>query len=296
MILKPFQGTKGGLLNTRSINEKESSIYELFTDNQLDFLAFTETWCTDKSSVSLGLIQPPGYSVIHLPRHDRHGGGVGLIYPDSYKAKRVKCEKFSSFEDQTVSLSCGTEQLVVTCVYLNSGVFTQDFSSQFSELLSFLQAESAKHLIVGDFNVHVNINTDVSNLKSFLHQFNLIQHVNVPTHTTGNKLDLVISRGDISVKDIRTDPSVRSNHFAVLFALSSPPPGLPKQTVTYHSWKSVDHDQLRKDIGDAFTEFTCSDVESAVHNYNEVLQNIVDKHAPEKTHGDHTTRSTIAQF
>ena len=32
-----------------------------------------------------------------------------------------------------------------------------------------------------------------------------------------------------------------------------------------------------------FSEFTYSDMESAVHNYNEVLQNIVDKHAPEKT-------------
>ena len=107
--------------------------------------------------------------------------------------------------------------------------------------------------------------------------------MNVPTHTAGNTLDLVISRGDISVKDICTDPSVRSDHFVVLFTLSSPSPGLPKQTVTYRSWKSVDHDQLRKDIGDAFSEFTCSDVESDVHNYNEVLQNIVDKHAPEKT-------------
>ena len=95
---RSFQGAKGGLLNTRSINEKESSICELITDNQLDFVALTETWCTDKSSVSLGLIQPPGYSVIHLPRHDRRGGGVGLIYRDSYKAKRVKFEKFSSFE------------------------------------------------------------------------------------------------------------------------------------------------------------------------------------------------------
>ena len=106
---RSFQGAKGGLLNTRSINEKESSICELITDNQLDFLALTETWCTDKSSVSLGLIQPPGYSVIHLPRHDCRGGGVGLIYRDSYKAKRVKFEKFSSFEHQTVSLSCGTQ-------------------------------------------------------------------------------------------------------------------------------------------------------------------------------------------
>ena len=149
--------------------------------------------------------------------------------------------------------------------------------------LLFLAA--TKQLYKWYFNFHVNTDTDVDakKLKSLLHQFDLIQHVNVPTHTAGNTLDLVISRGDISVKDIHTDPSVRSDHFAVLFTLSSPSPGLPKQTVTYRSWKSVDHDQLRKDIGDAFSEFTCSDVESAVHNYNEVLQNIVDKHAPEKT-------------
>ena len=220
-----------------------------------------------------------------MPRHDRRGGGVGLIYRDSYKAKRVKFEKFSSFEHQTVSLSCGTQQLVITCVYLSSGVFTQDFSSQFSELLSFLQAENAKHLIVGDFNFHVNIDTDVDAKKliSLLHQFDLIQHVNVPTHTAGNTLDLVISKDDLLVRDISTDLSERSDHFAVLFTLSFPSPGLPKQTVTYRSWKSVDHDKLRNDIGEAFSDFTCSDVESAVHNYNEVLQHIVDKHAPEKT-------------
>ena len=187
--------------------------------------------------------------------------------------------------EQTVSLSCGTEQLVATCVYLSSGVFTQDLSSQFSELLSFRQVESAKHLIVGDLNFHVNTDTyvDAKTFKSLLHQFDLIQHVNVPTHTAGKTLDLVISRGDVSVKGICTDPSVRSDHFAILFTLSSRSPGLPKLTVTYRSGKSVDHDQLWKDIGDAFSEFTYSDVESAVHNYDKVLQNIVDKHAPEKT-------------
>ena len=134
-----------------------------------------------------------------------------------------------------------------SCVYLSSGVFTQEFSPKFSELLSFLQAESAKYLIVGDFNFHVNIDTDADakKLKSLLHQFDLIQHVNVPTHTADNTWDLVVSRGYMLVKDIRTDPSVRSDRFAVLFTSSSPSPGLPKQTVTYRSWQFVDHDQLR---------------------------------------------------
>ena len=47
-------------------------------------------------------MQPPGYLVIHVPRQDRGGGGVGLLYRDSYKTKHVKVEKLSSFEHQTV--------------------------------------------------------------------------------------------------------------------------------------------------------------------------------------------------
>ena len=81
---------------------------------QSDFFSLTETSCTYKYSASFGLIQPPGYSVIHLARHDRRSGGLGLIYRGSYKAKQMKFEKCSSFEHQTSPLSCGTEQLVVT--------------------------------------------------------------------------------------------------------------------------------------------------------------------------------------
>ena len=59
---KTFAHSKCGLLNARSINNKEDSIYELITDNDLDVLALTETWYTDNSDVSLGLVTPPGYS------------------------------------------------------------------------------------------------------------------------------------------------------------------------------------------------------------------------------------------
>ena len=74
--------SKGALLNSRSINGKGDSIHELITDNNLDFLDLTETWCTDKSSVSLGFITPPGYTIQHTNRESR-GGGVALIYRDS---------------------------------------------------------------------------------------------------------------------------------------------------------------------------------------------------------------------
>ena len=91
-------GTKCAVLNSRSINKQGDSIYELIVDNCLDFLALTETWCIGNSTVSLGQITPPGYSAIHTHRPTR-GGGVALIFRDTYKAKRVKTGKYTNFEN-----------------------------------------------------------------------------------------------------------------------------------------------------------------------------------------------------
>ena len=155
-----------------------------------------------------------------MSRHDRGDDGGGLIHCDSYKAEHVHFGTCSSFEHQPVSLSWGTELLAVIDIYLTSGLISQYFSSPFSELLSYLPAESENHLMISDFNFHVNIDTDMGAKKIifFLHPFDLIQHVHIPPHTTGNALDLVVSRDNISVKDIYTDLSVRSDHLDVLFA------------------------------------------------------------------------------
>ena len=51
-------GTRCGLLNAHSINNKETSIYELICDHKLDCLILTETWWNKKSNASLGLIRP----------------------------------------------------------------------------------------------------------------------------------------------------------------------------------------------------------------------------------------------
>ena len=101
--IKTFANSKCGLLNARSINNKEDSIYELITDNDLDVLALTETWWTDNSDVSLGLVTPPGYAIVQTHRSSR-GGGVGVIYRDSLRARLEQCQTYSSFEHQTVNL------------------------------------------------------------------------------------------------------------------------------------------------------------------------------------------------
>ena len=54
-----------------------------------------------------------------------------------------------------------------------------------------------------DNSTLVRYYVDAKKLKSLLQQFDLIQHVNIPTLAAGNTFDLVISIGDISVKDMQ---------------------------------------------------------------------------------------------
>ena len=190
------------------MNNKEDSIYELIVDNCLDFLALTEAWCNENSTVSLGQITPPGYSVIHTHRPTR-GGGVALIFRDTYKAKRVKTGKYTNFENQTVSLSLGTNYLHVTIIYIPSGIFSSELNEQISDLLSKLLSLTGQHVILGDFNFRINDPTDThaAKFKALTEQFNLIKHVSIPTHDAGNTLDLVLTRDDLSVSSIFTDHS-----------------------------------------------------------------------------------------
>ena len=78
-----------------------------------------------------------GYSVIHTHR-PTGGGGVALIFRDTYKAKRVKTGKYTNFENQTASLSLGTNYLHVTTIYIPSGIFSSEFNEQISDLLNKL--------------------------------------------------------------------------------------------------------------------------------------------------------------
>ena len=109
-------GIRGGLINARSINDKEHSLYQLICDHKLDFLAITQTWCNANSSVSLGQITPPGYSIIHTERPSR-GGGIALTFSDSFKFKHIRDTKHTTLEHQTVSLSSKTSTVFITTVY-----------------------------------------------------------------------------------------------------------------------------------------------------------------------------------
>ena len=174
--------------------------------------------------------------------------------------------------------------LQIITVYNPSGNFTTVLHIEFNNLLCHLQTTTGKHLIAGDFNFHVNNQSDsgANKFKALLNQYNS-QHVTISTHTAGNTLDLVITRNDLLVTGLKSDQSVDSDHFALIFNLSFQSSGAVKRTIAYKNWKSVDISVLNCDFAKAFDGFTTQVPESAVESCNSVLAYIVDKHAPEKS-------------
>ena len=138
----------------------------------------------------------------------------------------------------------------VTTIYIPSGIFSSEFNEQISDLLSKLLSLTGKHIILGDFNFRINDPTDIhaAKFKALTEQFNLIQHVSIPTHDAGNTLDLVLTRDDLSVSSIFTDHSVKSDHSAVLFTISCASPDVVKKSITYRKWKSIDVSSVQADI------------------------------------------------
>ena len=49
-------------------------------------------------------------------------------------------------------------------------------------------------MIVGDFNIHLDIDADTIRMCDVLSMHDLIQHVNVPTHRSGHTLVIIITR------------------------------------------------------------------------------------------------------
>ena len=171
--------------------------------------------------MSLGLVTPHGYAIVETHRSSQRGG-VGVIYRDFRRAQLEKCEKYSLFEHQTVYLFSDSDVLRIITLYNPSGNFITVFHTEFNDVLCHLQTITGKHLIVGDFNFHVNKQSDsgANKFKALLNQHSLSQHVTKQTHTAENTLDLVITRNDLLVTGPKSDQSVDSDNFALIFNLS----------------------------------------------------------------------------
>ena len=143
----------------------------------LDLLSVTESWLTSHDSITIADLTNSleDYTVYHLPRSTRRGGGPAVIARKGLHVLRNKSCVLSSFEHFDLTITSGDKVSRLVTVYRpppskkNGFTVERFFFSEFSALSDELTVTSYQFLLCGDFNFHVddNLNENTKTFSSF---------------------------------------------------------------------------------------------------------------------------------
>ncbi len=289
-------GLSLSLLNARSINNKATTICEQIIEKKTDMLAITETWLKSNNESVTNDLCPEGYSFIGAARKSARacrGGGVGLIYKSEYDIQTIPSDKFKSFEHLNILLKASVP-MCLSIVYRpppskKNKLTITEFLEEFELFLSDLVVSHRNLFIVGDFNIHWGIDTNV-NAKRFediLQSFGLQQNVKSATHKSKNILDLVITPANNSLlKSVSVQNEDISDHYTVKCDLDFNVKQVAVKTKSVRLFKAIDRTAFGIDLKTMLTNVSLGENDNPnviLHKLNDTLSVVLDKHAPRKT-------------
>lgn len=278
------------LLNAQSSRNKSADLLDYFCDCRADLFAITETWLNPNDDAVRVELCPAGYRLVDHPRTSRQGGGTALLYRDSFNVTKMDGGEKESFEfsEWLVQLTSSYNIRVVVLYrppYSEEHRVTMNaFFSEFSDYLETVVLSKEPLIIVGDFNIHVDVPSDVDTMKflDLLESLGLQQHVNHPTHVKGHTLDLIITRQIDGIITATPKPDrYLSDHLSVFCCLQSEKPSLTSKSVSYRKWKSVSMETVNNELAESeLCQNPPNDLKELVACYNKTLEVTLDKYAP----------------
>ena len=263
-------------------------------DNDLDALAITETWLRGdvKDDAVLAELVPASYKCEHIPRLERGGGGVALLLRDRIPCQRIRAQTFTSFEHIECLLGT-TPPIRIIVVYRPppSSAHYVSFSDFMDDLDTYVQGlmTGGRLLIIGDFNVHMNQansgDLNAAKLVELVDWYNLVQHINEPTHVSGHTLDLVLTGAHQHLLQTSVSDCRLSDHFIITCRLQLLIPLKPTRRVTYRAWKKVNPQMFAEDQRNLNIEsvITATAPDERVNAFNSLVSTVAEQHAPSKT-------------
>jgi hypothetical protein len=282
---------KIGLCNARSILNKWDDIIDHIIEHTLDILLVTETWIPAGGADPPQLSHlPAGYSIFHIPRSHRRGGGVAIIYRECLHVKSLSKIQATSFEGLEAVISVNSSCIRVVAIYRpppskKNGFTTKQFLTEFSDFLESETTSSGKLLIAGDFNFHWNNldNNDTIQIREVVDSAALVQSVSGPTHTSGHTLDWVLTREAEHIILKTEISSLISDHHMIHCYLHLKKPPLPREERFYRRYKSINIAHFQEDIEDsALVKEPADTLNVRLDQYNQTLSALIEKHAPLK--------------
>ena len=222
----------------------------------------------------------PLHQVTNLPRAGR-GGGIAVITGNGINILNNKRQCYVSFEYLDLTLSVGKVSFRLISIYRPPSSVKNEsrigqFISDFSDLIDRIFTSGRKVVLVGDFNIHLEIPSDPQTIlfNEILALFTLQQHVNGPTHCCGHTLDLIITRQMDSsiIASTQFFSDTLSDHSYILCEICFSSPRLPKIQISSRNIKSVRIDEFVQDLQLQSFGSDCDSVDDLVDYYNIILR------------------------
>lgn len=279
------------LWNARSINNKTASLCDFIISRQLDIMALTETWLygDDRDSHTLADISRTlgHYNILHIPRKNRHGGGIALISRNGLIITSNNHRSFKSMECLDVNVKSENKVIRLFLIYRpppssKNKLTTTMFFDEFNTLTEEIMAVSTSCLICGDFNIHMDSNNgEAIHFQETLHSAGLKQHVDFVTHSKGHTLDLIITNDDEMISSLFPLFDLPSDHASLACKLNIPRPPRVQVRRRHRKVYAIDVDNFIEDLKQVqFVTNPPSTLPTLVDSYNKELLSVLDRHAP----------------
>ena len=139
---------------------------------------------------------------------------------------------------------------------------------------------------MGDLNIHVNNLEDPDNilLQNWLKAFGMINHVTFPTHTSGNTLDLVLSKHKQQLQILSVQPGLSvSDHTKVFVHVDMVKPALTRSVISVRRLNTMQLEDFSAELGKLQAKLeVIYDPDHLASQYSKGLAEILDNLAPSK--------------
>ena len=195
-------------LNIRSLTRRIDDLLEVRRDRSIDVMCLVETW-HDSDSICIRRLRSDGFQVVERARPrppeeslysslSTNHGGVAVVAVPGVRVSLLNIGGDPSFfEFLCTRITSGTFTCIILVIY-RTGTVTLSFFDELSGLLERIIGYNDVIFIVGDLNIHLNIEEDFNThrLHDLFNAFGFVVQNSGPTHDRGNLLDIVASRPD----------------------------------------------------------------------------------------------------
>ncbi|KAG8008872.1 Rab3 GTPase-activating protein catalytic subunit [Nibea albiflora] len=223
-----------------------------------------------------------GFCYLQRARTSGRGGGLAVIHRSDLYISSLPLPELSSFE--CLAFKCKPPVHMTILFIYRLPKPNPVFITEMYNLLSIFCTTSANLIILGDLNLHVDSPSchSATEFLQLLDCFNLTQLVDVPTHTKGHTLDLVITDSVPLSKPQAYDLGVSDHKIIYMEVLSPSPLTRPQHQIRFRNLKNINPASMFLDL-QHLLPVNFSTASDAVDFYNKTLSNILDHHAPTKT-------------